>query len=131
MSFEINDEFPQSTPPQIRIPEINIPEWDEGESLYELMQKNAHNSERQRQILEEQIEPLKEIDSSAKRQADSAEQQAESAKSQAMSARKIAGKADIKGWIAIIISAIALFFEFILNREEIIAYLQSLIQQTK
>lgn len=96
-----------------------------------LCKKNAHNSERQRQILEEQIEPLKEIASSAKRQADSAEQQAESAKSQAMSARKIAGKADIKGWIAIIISAIALFFEFILNREEIIAYLQSLIQQTK
>lgn len=41
MSFKINDEFPQSPPPQIQIPEINIPEWDEGESLYELMQKKC------------------------------------------------------------------------------------------
>ena len=145
MNYKINDEFPQFTLPQIKVPEVVLPEWPDGESPYELMQKSAHNAERQRQILEEQIEPLKEIANSAKRQADSAEQQAESAKDIATSAKEqadssaqtanaakdIAGKADIKGWIAIIISAMALFFEFIANREEITSYVQSLIQQLK
>lgn len=145
MNFKINDEFPQFSMPQIKVPEVVLPEWPDGESPYELMQKSAHNAERQRQILEEQIEPLKEIANSAKRQADSAEKQADSAKDIATSAKEqadssaqtasaakdIAGKADIKGWIAIIISAIALFFEFIVNREEIISYVQSLIQQIK
>lgn len=144
MNFKINTEVPNYFQ-NIQVPEINLPEWPDGESPYELMQKSAQNAERQRQILEEQIEPLKEIANSAKRQADSAEQQAESAKEIASSAReqaessfvsaksakKIAGKADVKGWIAIIISAIALFFEFISNREEIITYVQSLIQQIK
>ncbi len=94
------------------IPDIKFPEWDDGESPYELLYKNAHNSEQQREILEKQIVPLKEI--------------ANASKVQANLALKKSQKADVKGWIAIVISAIALFFEFATNYSEIISFFKSL-----
>ena len=51
------------------IPDIHLTEWDDGESPYELLHKNAHNSEKQRKILEKQIAPLKEIAKASKVQA--------------------------------------------------------------
>ena len=53
--------FPDITAPNLRrdIPDIHLTEWDDGESPYELLHKNAHNSEKQRKILEKQIAPLR------------------------------------------------------------------------
>ena len=81
------------------IPDYNVDLWGDDPSPYELWEQAAQNSEKQRKILEEQVEPLKEIANSAKRQADSAETQAQLAVQKSH-------KADIKGWIAIIISVI-------------------------
>lgn len=106
--------FPDITAPNLRrdIPDIHLTEWDDGESPYELLHKNAHNSEKQRKILEKQIAPLREI--------------AKASKVQANIALKKSKEADIKGWIAIILSSIALFFEFATNHSEIISFLKSL-----
>lgn len=87
-----------------KIPESNYDIWGDDPSPYELWEQAAQNSEKQRKILEEQIEPLKEIASSAKRQADSAEMQANLAVQKSH-------KADIKGWIAIIISILTFIME--------------------
>lgn len=86
------------------IPEPDYDIWGDDPSPYELWEQAAQNSEKQRRILEEQVEPLKEIASSAKRQADSAETQANLAVQKSH-------KADIKGWIAIIISILTFIME--------------------
>lgn len=57
---------------------------------------------------------------------DPLDRQIDAIESIADSAKKTANKADIKGWIAIIISAIALFFEFAVNHAEIISFIKSL-----
>lgn len=54
------------------------------------------------------------------------ERQIDAIESIADSAKKTANKADIKGWIAIIISSIALFFEFAINHAEILNFVKSL-----
>ena len=59
------------------IPDYDVDLWGDDPSPYELWEQAAQNSEKQRKILEEQVEPLKEIANSAKRQADSAETQAQ------------------------------------------------------
>ncbi|MGN1206176.1 MAG: hypothetical protein ACI4SQ_04220 [Eubacterium sp.] len=54
------------------------------------------------------------------------ERQIDAIESIADSAKKTANKADVKGWIAIIISSIALFFEFAVNHTEILDFVKSL-----
>lgn len=55
----------------------------------------------------------------------SAEQIANASTTQSDLAIKKSKKADIKGLIAIIISIVTLFFEFVSNHEEIISYIKS------
>lgn len=140
MNFEINTELPQFLP-HIQVPEINLPEWPDGESPYELMQTSAHNAERQRQILEEQIEPLKEIANSAKRQANSAEQQAESAKdiatasktqadlavTQSQNASKTSTSAKIRANASFIISVLALLATLLANADKIVHNIEKIL----
>lgn len=59
---------------------------------------------------------------------DSLKQIAESAKMQSEIALKQSKKADVKGWIAVIFSAIALFFDFTIDRTEIIDYISQILQ---
>lgn len=61
--------------------------------------------EREQQWRKEQIDPIKEI--------------ANSAKDEAESARKAARKADIKGWIALIVSIFVAIVDFIANFDKI------------
>lgn len=63
-----------------------------------------------------------------KRIADSAESQAKSSAIQADLAVKTSKKADVKGWIAVLISGISLFFEFAVNRAEIIDFISQILQ---
>ncbi len=100
---------------------MKIPDdpWRDRESPYELMQK--HN-----RLLEDQIKPLGELADSAKRQADSAEAIAGASKIQADLAIKQSQKADIKSWIAIIISVCALAVEFMAYHKEIFSFIGSL-----
>ena len=100
--------------------------WNDEDSPYDLLQKTADNSELQRKILEEQVQPLKEIANSAKSQAVSAGEQAQSANIIARAAEKTANKADIKGWIAIIVSVIGVAIEIICNYTKIIEFLSGL-----
>ena len=57
------------------------------------------------------------------------ERQLEAVESIADSAKKTANSADVKSWIAIIISALALFLELFLNRAEIINFISSFFQK--
>lgn len=63
-----------------------------------------------------------------KRIADSAESQAKSSAIQADLAVKTSKKADVKGWIAVIFSGIALLIEFAANHKEIIDYINQILQ---
>lgn len=66
------------------------------------------------------------IENSTKSIQEPFERQIKAVESIADSAKKTANKADIKGWIAIIISGLALFFEFAINHAEIIDFVKSL-----
>lgn len=140
MNFKINSELP-GFHPKINVPKVNLPEWEKGESPYELMQRNAHNAERQRQILEEQIKPLKEIANSAKRQADSAEQQADSAKdiaaasktqadlavAQAQEAKNTSLTAKLRANGSLIISGATLLITILANADKIIHNVEKIL----
>lgn len=118
----------------LKMPNYTLPQYDEGESPYELLQKNAHNSEQQRRLLENQIEPLKEIANAAKRQADSAEEQASSANEIAEAARiqaclaidqsekadKTARAAKVRSIISIILAALSLIVSLLANADKIV-----------
>lgn len=93
--------FPQ--PPK---PNIEIPTYEKGKSPIELL-------ESQSAYLEKTSEELHNMAQSAKSQADSAKEIAESSKTQADVALKTSSKADIKGWIAVIISILAFVWSII------------------
>lgn len=125
--------------PTFEVPSIssivsqNIPQpdfdnlWDDGESPYELLQKSAHNSEEQKKVMEQQLEPLKEIANSAKKQAESSESIAESAKMQSDIAVAKSKKADVVSWIALLVSIFVAFIEFVVNYDVIIAFIHRFI----
>lgn len=92
--------------PQPKIPEIEIPTYEKGKSPIELL-------ESQSAYLEKTSEELHNMAQSAKSQADSAKEIAESSKTQADVALKTSSKADIKGWIAVIISILAFAWSII------------------
>lgn len=64
----------------------------------------------------------------AEKHATSAREIAESAKKQAQISETKSKKADIKGWISIIFSGIALLFEFAVHHSEISAFFSSMLQ---
>lgn len=79
------------------------------------------------EVISEQIDELgKSIKKPLKRQMKAVEKIAQSSKTQADIALKKSKRADIKGWLAIGISAAALLIEVIVNRIEILAFLKSL-----
>lgn len=92
--------------PQPKIPEIEVPTYEKGKSPYELL-------ESQSAYLEKTSKELHDMAQSAKSQADSAKKIAESSKTQADVALKTSSKADIKGWIAVIISILAFVWSII------------------
>lgn len=92
--------------PQPKIPEIEVPTYEKGKSPYELL-------ESQSAYLEKTSKELHDMAQSAKSQADSAKEIAESSKAQADVALKTSSKADIKGWIAVIISILAFVWSII------------------
>nr|WP_308497558.1 hypothetical protein [uncultured Agathobacter sp.] len=92
--------------PQHKIPKIESPAYEKGKSPYELL-------ESQSAYLEKTSKELHDMAQSAKSQADSAKEIAESSKMQADVALKTSSKADIKGWIAVIISILAFAWSII------------------
>jgi hypothetical protein len=100
-----DDIFKKQSLPKFNFPQQNVPFGEDDESIYDL--------------LENQIHSLKDISDSAKSMADSA-------KIQSDVALKTSKKADIKGWLSVIISVIALTFEFAVNHKAIIDFFLSL-----
>lgn len=92
--------------PQPKIPKIEVPTYEKDKSPYELL-------ESQSAYLEKTSKELHDMAQSAKSQADSAKEIAESSKTQADVALKTSSKADIKGWIAVIISILAFAWSII------------------
>lgn len=92
--------------PQHKIPKIESPTYEKDKSPYELL-------ESQSAYLEKTSKELHDMAQSAKSQADSAKEIAESSKTQADIALETSGKADVKGWIAVIISMLAFAWSII------------------
>ena len=85
---------------------IEMPKYEDGKSPIEML-------EAQTAFIEQTSKELHDIADSAKLQADSAKEIAESSKTQADVALKTSSKADIKGWIAVIISILAFAWSII------------------
>lgn len=81
----------------------------------------------QQTTLKRQVEAIEQIAVSAENQAKNSLQIAESSKILSDISTKKANKADIKSWLAIAISLIALCIEIILNRNELAIFFQSFI----
>lgn len=92
--------------PYPKISNIEPPKYEERKTPYELL-------ESQSAYLEKTSKELHDMAESAKSQADSAKEIAESSKVQANTALKTSSKADIKGWIAVIISILAFAWSII------------------
>ncbi|WP_290095402.1 hypothetical protein [Bacteroides acidifaciens] len=96
---------------------FKIPEMAKGTVVPPYVYRKMQEEEERKQ----QIDDLKRI-------ADSAESQAKSSAIQADLAVKTSKKADVKGWIAVIFSGIALLIEFAANHKEIIDYINQILQ---
>lgn len=107
--------------PQPSKPNIEIPTYEKGKSPIELL-------ERQSAYLEKTSEELHNMAQSAKSQADSAKEIAESSKTQADVALKTSSKADVKGWISVIVSIICALMEFAVHHSEIIDFVKALVK---
>ena len=105
--------------PQPKIPKIEVPTYEKGKSPYELL-------ESQSAYLEKTSKELHDMAQSAKSQSDSAKEIAESSKTQADVALKTSSKADIKGWISVVVSVISALMEFAVHHSEIIDFVKAL-----
>lgn len=106
---------------QPRIPKIEVPTYEKGKSPIELL-------ESQSAYLEKTSEELHNMAQSAKSQADSAKEIAESSKTQADVALKTSSKADVKGWISVIVSIVCALMEFAVHHSEIIDFVKTLVK---
>ena len=80
------------------------------------------------EVISEKIDDLKEtVSNPLNRQVKAIEEIADSAKAQADIAVKTSEKADIKGWIAVIVSVIGLTIEIVVNFPEISAFISCLL----
>ena len=95
--------------------------YEKGKSPYELM-------ESQSAYLEKTSKELHDMAQSAKSQADSAKEIAKSSKTQADVALKTSSKADVKGWISVIVSIICALMEFAVHHSEIIDFVKTLVK---
>ncbi|MBQ9701312.1 MAG: hypothetical protein IJV71_11920 [Lachnospiraceae bacterium] len=79
--------------------------------------------------INQQLTAIEQIADSAKTQAEASVNLADSAKIHADLSLAKSKKADIKGWIAIFISLLALLLEFAINHEAIIDFFTKLLNQ--
>jgi len=107
--------------PQPKILNIEVPTYEQGKSPYELWESQAI-------YLEKTSKELHDMAQSAQSQADSAKEIAESSKMQADIALKTSSKADIKGWISVIVAIICAFMEFAVHHSEIIDFVKTLVK---
>nr|DAW00781.1 MAG TPA: hypothetical protein [Bacteriophage sp.] len=107
--------------PHYKIPDIEFPKHEGEKSLYELI-------ESQSAYLEKTSKELHDMAESAKSQAESAKEIAESSKVQANTALKTSSKADIKGWISVIVAIACAFMEFAVHHSEIIEFVKTLVK---
>lgn len=105
--------------PQHKIPKIESPAYEKDKSPYELL-------ESQHAYLEKTSKELHDMAQSAKSQADSAKEIAESSKTQADIALEASGKADVKGWISVVVSIICALMEFAVHHSEIIDFVKAM-----
>ena len=106
---------------QPKIPKIEVPTYEKGKSPIELL-------ESQSAYLEKTSEELHNMAQSAKSQANSAKEIAESSKTQADVALKTSSKADVKGWISVIVSIICALMEFAVHHSEILDFVKTLVK---
>ena len=121
MRYSINYPNMDDLFPKPQIPDIDFPTYEKGKSPYELL-------ESQSAYLEKTSKELHNMAQSAKSQADSAKEIAESSKMQADIALKTSSKADIKGWISVIVAIICALMEFSVHHSEIIDFVKSLVK---
>lgn len=107
--------------PHPKIPNIELPKYEEGKSPCELL-------ESQSAYLEKTSKELHNMAESAKSQANSAKEIAESSKVQSDIAMKTSNKADIKGWISVIVAITCAFMEFAVHHSEITEFVKTLVK---
>lgn len=85
--------------------------------------------------IEQQLESIESIADSARKQAESSESIAYSAKdtanaatTQADIAVKTSKKADVKGWLAVIIAGLTLFVELTVHHNEVLEFINKILQ---
>lgn len=98
---------------------------DVADGICQLSEKGIYFREFQNKKLSSAMS-LKEISDTLKQQLSSVASISNSAKIQADLAVKKSQQADIKGWIAVILSAFTLFCEFAINHEAIIEFIKQL-----
>lgn len=82
------------------------------------------------ELISEELEDLKKsLEEPIKRQVQAIEKIADYAKLQADTAYKVSNKADIKGWIAIIISLTGLLIELASNYQSVISFANKVISE--
>lgn len=101
-----------------RVPTFKPPTYEQ--SVFKRMADDI------KEPMQQQLSAIEDIADSAKIQAESSVTIADSAKTQADISLAKAKKADLKGWIAILISSVALLFEFAINHKAIVDFLYEL-----
>lgn len=82
------------------------------------------------ELISEELEDLKKsLEEPIQRQVQAVEKIADSAKLQADTAYKVSNKADIKGWIAIIISVVGILIELSSNYQSVISFVNNIISE--
>ena len=90
----------------VKIQEPVFPEYEDGESPYELLKSQSD-------YLKNVVPAIEELAKNSSKQADSAKIIADSSKTQSDIALEKSKKADFKGWIAIVISVLSLIWSII------------------
>lgn len=124
--------LPQSlsfSQPEIQLSEEELEAFREAmiSDSTRLIEHFSPKLEAQNAALIQQVEAIEKIAVSAENQAKNSLQIAESSKILSDISTKKANKADVKSWLAIAISLIALCIEIILNRSELAIFFQSFI----
>lgn len=112
LRYQLNPETSKATPIYGAMKSVSISE--QGKAYLAEMRLSEENAK------QEQIQKREFMDS--------VKQIAESAETQANIAVKTSKKADIKGWIAVLFSGIALLIEFAANHEEILEYINQILK---
>lgn len=94
------------------------PQYPDGEAPYDLLKNQS-------EYLKNTLPALEEMAKNSKSQAESSMRIAESSKLQADTAYKVSKKADVKGWLALILSACSVFIEFSIHHAEVFDFIKT------